>query len=1446
MPESSPNSGRYGTFDNRYRYDHIYPRGRSGETLRAWDPEDNDRPVVIKRPAPQDAPPMRAAQEVSIRAERKALERLTGHPVLTELWAHGTFRVGGQTHEYIVMDRAAGQIVADMVIDLAEQGERLPTLEMLVIVDRLLDLISAAHDQQIVYNDVDAKHLFWDRSTYQLKVIDWGNAVLLDEGGTHNVTRQTDVFQVGELLYFIISGGKRLDSETTPTGDYAVIFGIDATHAPASLQAIITRATQPNLRKRYTTIMELRQHLAEIRQPLEERRDRILTQVEREMSSRHSHQELATFLDDIDKAVALDPGYPRTHELRSAIEAELHRLEIQADIDAGRIYLDTANWPRAIETMLDLLERADEQNAPVIRFIIAAAELLENRQRSEPPPALSAAIDELMRQAPQQAGVILATSSEGEDNLLLAERLATLVPEVVLLRPPLVAIRSELSQLSNAEDVLPILEAIDDVYRQRPDTPTLSDMIRQYREIGQQLENLTVLLEGAGATGERHLEMLSSAEAALTTIINQLQTVSRCVYSDPPVAGEALRAANRIDPVNPYFEEINNYFEEIHLAVSAISSFKPKSDGTNLNDWFIRVVDLLSPYKADLHDRALHQSLEALQSASDLWRRTLDAYILGRRSVARANLSQIAQLMEPLNTNISNWAKSQANSVKSATHVELMSPNTSLAQALVEGYQVWDQGKHAYAAELAERLVAQAETQGEQLAIERLQKLGRIAADWFKNNGPQDYEVTDRAESEVTRLFLPAEEDERDSFAKQMPNEGAYLKSMARGLVDTIRRNSTAGVRILFLHYTWRGMLCVLEDTLDDAEFWREAALKTIPEGRNNPVFVEFDNSLAARRLILEAQTALNQIESAADLPGTRSLLNQPLADQVLSEAQRAIRHLEVGVRNWEDGDFRAAREAFETAIQGINAAEQQANMDLGPLKSWVTPLRDAVGSLQTSRLKVEEIAHVAKVPEAQTDELVNPVVEQVLQSIVQTTEKHLGTDHSAQVRQWLSTYQAVRETHQNTLLTKSEKLVAFQAHFASLFINKHPTYRLFQVWREMAQRLPDEFAEPSPAEDGVGFVDDGADDGDDVPPRTTKAASPGEQPLQSDPTQAETTKDDVVYEEQRMDIPWTILVMIGVVIVGILIFALTIGFGEEDSDADNRSDRDDGLVASTQDGLSGAASPQPVPTTVVPVTAVPTEAPATTEPTTAVPSDTPEQATPTATLTRTQQPSPTPVTATNTLPPTTIAPTVPPTSLAVDDPFGSQDVLRALNAMDISEYAWELSWFGPGAGGLWQLGTSQSTAGDGPIVVKMPPSFLETLYGTRAAERLISVEAVMELTVGEDQPNVFFGLGLENEAGRRVAAEIRVPRQNIISWGINEGGNFSEVTSFASDTYRVDVRITRNTDGTLSLFVDNQQLGQSAARYGDGIALTPVLYTSGDGVFVVISSLQYQFSPIQ
>ena len=255
MSNQPPGRRTESLFDNRYRYDHIYPRGRSGETLRAYDTHDNDRPVVIKRlPAGCASHARRAGSQHPHRAP--GIERLAGHPVLTELRGTGTFRVGGHSHEYIAMDLAGGEIVESMVLDLAARGASLPELEILTIVDSLLDLLAHAHDRQVVYNDVDAKHLFWDRASYRLKVIDWGNAVFLDEpGALPTVSRATDIYQVGELLTFILTGGNRLVIETGEDGEHFYVnFGADSERIPPRLQAIITRAA-PDPRRRFGTIL---------------------------------------------------------------------------------------------------------------------------------------------------------------------------------------------------------------------------------------------------------------------------------------------------------------------------------------------------------------------------------------------------------------------------------------------------------------------------------------------------------------------------------------------------------------------------------------------------------------------------------------------------------------------------------------------------------------------------------------------------------------------------------------------------------------------------------------------------------------------------------------------------------------------------------------------------------------------------------------------------------------------------------------------------------------------------------------------------------------------------------------------------------------------------------------------------------------------------------------
>ncbi|MCC6803110.1 MAG: hypothetical protein IT319_09515, partial [Anaerolineae bacterium] len=381
-------------FDNRYRYDYIYPRGRSGETLRAVDTQDNDRPVVIKRPAPQDAPPIRAGQEVSILNERKALTRLAGHAVLTTLVGSGQFAVSGMMHQYIAMERAEGTTVAQSVSEMAQRGERMPELEMLVIIESLLDLLAKAHAADIVYNDVDAKHLFWDRDSYRLKVIDWGNAVFLegDEVTAQGISRQTDVFQVGELLYFILTGGGRLDNPRDAGEDFRINFGHDSDRISGRLQTIISRAAHPNPRLRYSSITELRKELSEYRLPLERERNAVIGRVVDRLRRDLSKDELNGLLKALEPALAMDPGYPPSKQAYSEIINRQNDLEVSADLDAARIYMESGNWSRAMTMFDELRARARGDTAALVGLMLDWARILADNTETETPPTAFDAI----------------------------------------------------------------------------------------------------------------------------------------------------------------------------------------------------------------------------------------------------------------------------------------------------------------------------------------------------------------------------------------------------------------------------------------------------------------------------------------------------------------------------------------------------------------------------------------------------------------------------------------------------------------------------------------------------------------------------------------------------------------------------------------------------------------------------------------------------------------------------------------------------------------------------------------------------------------------------------------------------------------------------------------------------------------------------------------------
>src|SRR5579859_1937547 len=102
-----------------------------------------------------------------------------------------------------------------------------------------------------------------------------------------------------------------------------------------------------------------------------------------------------------------------------------------------------------------------------------------------------------------------------------------------------------------------------------------------------------------------------------------------------------------------------------------------------------------------------------------------------------------------------------------------------------------------------------------------------------------------------------------------MPDASVYLRAMIKGIVEPMRETSAAGVRALFFHYVLRGMLS-LEDVNTDPNFWREAALKTLPTARSHPAYQALDTAVTRRSLVDEAVRALNGVKHGSDLPAAR------------------------------------------------------------------------------------------------------------------------------------------------------------------------------------------------------------------------------------------------------------------------------------------------------------------------------------------------------------------------------------------------------------------------------------------------------------------------------------------------------------------------------------------------------------------------------------------------
>lgn len=1438
-------------FDNRYRYDYIYPRGRSGETLRAVDIENDDQAVVIKRPAPNDAPPIRAGQEVSINTERRALQRLAGHPILTELLNQGQFFVGTMPHQYIVMERAEGVIIADEVLRLNANGERLPELEILVVIDYLLDLLHAAHAKDIVYNDVDAKHLFWDRDTHKLKVIDWGNAVFLegDEITQQGISRQTDVYQVGELLYFILTGGRRAEVSRDAETDFVMDFGEDNRRVHSRLQEIVSKALHPNIRLRYPNITALRADLSAYRAPIERERNLAVSAIADKLKNLLSMSELRVLRTQIEPLRQQDPGYPPTTEVYNTIVDYLKDLSVSADLDAVRIYMLNANWGRSAELIRELRDNAGTRTENFSNLLNDICIIMIDTPIDPTPAPILASLEQLFDNQHTSAALTLLDDVEDDRQRVLqwqiAERISSHLPEVLLLRPNLYRISNALAQLStegyDLDEANSLMNEADatlgNITNETLDLAFLRD---SYRAVVDALTNLNPLLQTFAAqhqlsTRRVPINAVERAISASMALADNMHVIGKQATATRD-ALHALENSRTVDSTNPIWDDLGDLLKRLYERLQASQTYVPAADGSDLEAWLETSRDKLQSFQDRLFDEMLTNMVRGLDEGLKGWRVYQVLVLVGNRDKALSSIDHASRSVNTISPALSQWFRQLYAVVEGANYIERHAIPGGLGRALADGWAAYDRGRLGDAERLGQQALEIARSEEARSAASRLQDLSRLTRDWVERNGVASASRSKAMLNAVEKLFTEEENAIRQDFEAQMPSIETYLKAMSRGLVRTYKYTSTAALRNLFFYYILQGTLDVHDNLLDDGAFWLEAATQTLEEsGERHIATRSLSEYIVDRRDLIEAQRLFSQINGKQILPEIpairRSLEGNAQARSIASGIQ-SLRDIEVALRDWADGDFRSAGLKLEESVRGVTEVEKITPLDLSGYRAWLMDLMEGAATLTVRAREMRAI--IEKRPNE-----IDTIVGETLNSQVTVTQNLLGNNYTATLRQWRDTYEQFLAIYTSDE-RRTKRLEQLNEFFRALFIDQHPPYPLYQYWYSLLEAQA-EFAAPPT---------------DDPTPREQEEDDIPEIVYRNHDTDiiADVVPPQSSNNLGRIALFGTIsvaaLIVIGLVISNLLggdntpVVALTISATANEETVVANANITETAESLTVLELPASNTPVVVATTseATPdntATIIPT---VTNERSISVETQTPS-ATPTLTLTPTATLTSTPtLTPTSTLTPS-ITPTVPPstlTPLPENGVQGRQDLLALFNRTPNLPFN-PTTFFGVEGG--YQLETDSNSTGD---TIRIVPSleFIEASYGNNAASRITSVSADISLLtfnpslLDDEQGGVYFSLSMESATdGNNIGIQVNALNSTSITVFDLQNGVLIPLRTRSVGSIVARLRIDRNIEtGEVLLFLNDEQLTSANEFLTSNAAILPVLTVRDGGVIIRIT----------
>ncbi len=1419
-------------FDNRYRYNYIYPRGRSGETLRAVDTHSDDRPVVIKRPNPNDAPPIRAGQEVSIINEREALSQLAGHPVLTELVGSGQFFVGGMPHQYIVMERAEGVIIADEVVRLAGQHQRLPVLEMVEIIGRLINLLRTAHDNDIVYNDVDAKHLFWNRENYELKVIDWGNAVFLegDEVTTQGISRQTDLFQLGELLYFILSGGYRIDVPRDGDADFQVDFHQDSESIDPRLQAIVTRAVHPNLRYRYATMSEINADLLRFRTPLEQARTSIVSRADDKLNVQDlSRNDLLALQTNLQTALRQNPAYPAARATNQEIIDRLRDLEVSADLDAVKIYMRGNHWASAAELLSELRGRAGSKTGGLVHLLLDWCLLLADVQPDKLPDSVSQATAFLFEFRADKAANLLLLNEAVDESIRtiqwrMAERISSRFSHVMVLRPNLFRLQDAILQLETegipVDEALNILAGINRALAQAAgmEDPGAAELRDVYHEAVDSLATLNASLRNLRLQhefSERRLPLnaLQRALNAASTLAENMDAIGKQAARNPRDALTALDASRAIDPPNPVWDKVEDFLSLLYEVLQNSQTYVPAADGSDLEKWLREKHDELLPFTRRLFDEILTEMLAGIETAQVAWKRYRDVIVAGDKAEATAALGAAAEAVNTISPTLASWFNQLRAVVDNAQYVERHSVPGHLGRTLADGWAAFDQGVLADAQRLGQQALEIARSESEQFIADRLWRLSRLLRDWVERNGVESEDRTQKALLDIEDLFTEQENLAINGFATQMPSTETYLKAMGQGLVQAFASSNTAALRILFAQYILSGVLDGHDGSINDARFWHAAALRALPEtAERHTVLRKLDEYIVKRESLLNAQSIFNEVKGAQIVDSiaemARQLDNNP-ESRMLSPGIQSLRALESAIQNWSDAEFRAAGNKIDQVLRGITEAESNAGISLTAYRSWMEELDAALAELSVKRRSLlQEIDRQLDEPQASIRDAIHWQAD--------VTEDLLGFKYAQMMLGWRDAYESFLNIYQGDK-RRSHKLEAMNEIFKAMFIDRNPAYPLFRHWYRLVEALPDE---PEEASETIETEDE---------PLPFEHALPSDEPVEADTA-----------EEKSSSKRWlfNLALVLGIILVigGLLSLA-----GSDSLDSIIAAFIPDPTAAAAEDAASVAADEAETDQTTdgnPAAQSVSTQASADDEPEATDESAAAGLAT---ALPPTEPPAPTALPSALPTAISTLAPTAVPTRVLPPEGLtGSQDLLILLSSAASAPF-WDENFFNQ-QNGSWRLGRLEATDGD-TLFLSLPADLLEHTYGNQAPRRISRLEA--EITLFNTNPalvneeKVYFGIAFQNEGGDDVAGiQVEQVGPSVISLAQFQDGVADVVSQRSVSNVIARLRLDYDrSSGMVSAYFNDSPLGRDMSFGAGDNGILPAIFVKDGGVVIGVSA---------